>query len=108
MRLRHSFGQQIGSLFQVGSGLRELLLRGFDSYLLFFSGTRDPFCDLSLFRPVLDRLQTPWALEVVEEGDDPRIVNWGILDLGALLCGPRNPNCVNCPLAKKCNYASVT
>jgi uncharacterized protein len=37
--------------------------------MLFFSGTRDPFCDLSLLRPVLDRLQSPWDLEIIDGGD---------------------------------------
>lgn len=37
--------------------------------MLFFSGTRDPFCDLFRFRPVLGRLRAPWKLEVIEDGD---------------------------------------
>lgn len=37
--------------------------------LLFFEGTRDPFCDLSLLRPVLDRLTCPVRLEIIRDGD---------------------------------------
>jgi hypothetical protein len=35
----------------------------------FFAGTRDTLCDLALLERVLDRLKTPWHLEVVEGGD---------------------------------------
>ena len=31
--------------------------------------------------------------------------NWGLLDLGALVCKPR-PSCEKCPLRRKCNYYS--
>jgi hypothetical protein len=37
--------------------------------MLFFVGTRDPLCDLELLRGVLDRLQAPWSLEVIDTGD---------------------------------------
>ena len=32
--------------------------------------------------------------------------NLGILDLGALICVPRNPKCVECPLTKICDFPS--
>ncbi len=37
--------------------------------MLFFAGTRDPLCDLSLLRPVLDGLRAPHDLEVISGGD---------------------------------------
>lgn len=37
--------------------------------LLFFAGTRDSLCDLSLLRKALKELSIPWALEVIEGGD---------------------------------------
>jgi hypothetical protein len=37
--------------------------------MLFFAGTRDPLCDLSLLKGVLSRLTSPWQLEVIEGGD---------------------------------------
>jgi predicted alpha/beta-hydrolase family hydrolase len=37
--------------------------------MLFFAGTRDPLCDLSLLKGVLNRLTSPWDLEVVEGGN---------------------------------------
>jgi hypothetical protein len=37
--------------------------------MLFFSGTRDPFCDLPLLRQLLTKLGAPWQLEVIDGGD---------------------------------------
>ncbi len=37
--------------------------------LLFFAGTRDSLCDLSLLRKILKKLSVPWDLEVIEGGD---------------------------------------
>jgi len=30
--------------------------------------------------------------------------NWGLLDLGAVICTPRQPNCSSCPLNMGCSY----
>lgn len=37
--------------------------------LLFFAGTRDSLCDLSLLKRVVKQLSVPWGLEVIEDGD---------------------------------------
>jgi predicted alpha/beta-hydrolase family hydrolase len=37
--------------------------------MLFFTGTRDPLCDLDLLDGVLGRIAAPWSLEVIESGD---------------------------------------
>jgi predicted alpha/beta-hydrolase family hydrolase len=37
--------------------------------MLFFAGTRDPLCDLTLLEGVLGRIPAPWSLEVIESGD---------------------------------------
>lgn len=37
--------------------------------MLFFAGTRDPLCDLEILRTVLDRVKTPWRLDIIEGGD---------------------------------------
>ena len=34
--------------------------------------------------------------------------NWALLDLGALVCRPRRPLCVHCPLKGLCWYASAS
>ena len=37
--------------------------------LLFFQGTRDPFCHLPTFQETYDRLKAPSRLEIIENGD---------------------------------------
>jgi predicted alpha/beta-hydrolase family hydrolase len=49
--------------------LRDAHLYSLGIPLLFFEGTRDPFCRLDLLRPVLAKLKAPWKLEVIEGGD---------------------------------------
>jgi len=49
--------------------LRDAHLYRIEIPMLFFAGTRDPLCDLSLLRPVLDGLHAPHDLEVVSGGD---------------------------------------
>ncbi len=40
-------------------------------------------------------------LQLVPE-DDPAGFNQGLMDLGRVICTPRNPGCESCPLAKVC------
>lgn len=49
--------------------LRDEHLYEIDRPMLFFAGTRDPLCDLSLLLRVLNRLRAPWELEVIDGGD---------------------------------------
>lgn len=42
------------------------------------------------------------AEELVAACDDPRALNQGLMELGAMLCKPANPACLLCPLAKEC------
>ena len=49
--------------------LRDAHLYRIPAPMLFFTGTRDTFCDLNILKSVLDRLQAPWDLEVIEGGD---------------------------------------
>jgi hypothetical protein len=37
--------------------------------MLFFAGTRDTLCDISLLNQVLGRLNVTWDLEIIEGGD---------------------------------------
>ncbi|MBN2516400.1 MAG: dienelactone hydrolase family protein [Deltaproteobacteria bacterium] len=37
--------------------------------MLFFAGTRDPFCDMTTLKDVLCRLDTSWDLETIDGGD---------------------------------------
>jgi A/G-specific adenine glycosylase len=38
----------------------------------------------------------------IESSGDPSSFNQAIMELGALLCTPRNPNCTGCPIAAGC------
>jgi len=42
------------------------------------------------------------AEELVAACDDPRALNQGLMELGALICTPRNPSCLVCPLRESC------
>jgi len=46
----------------------------------------------------------PWiaAEAFVKACDDPRMLNQGLMELGALICTPRNPSCDACPVRKHC------
>jgi A/G-specific adenine glycosylase len=37
--------------------------------------------------------------------DNPQDFNYAMLDLGALICLPKNPECEICPLSERCFYA---
>jgi len=37
--------------------------------MLFFAGTKDSLCDLELLKGVLNKVQAPWDLEVIQGGD---------------------------------------
>ena len=43
-----------------------------------------------------------YARAVVEAGAQPGAVNEGLMELGALVCRPRNPLCLDCPLQSGC------
>jgi len=49
--------------------LRDAHLSAIKSPMLFFAGTRDPFCDLDLMRPVCRRLGDQATLEIIDGGD---------------------------------------
>jgi A/G-specific adenine glycosylase len=42
-----------------------------------------------------------WAEELIPAGK-ARYFNQGMMELGALICAPNNPKCVQCPLNKEC------
>jgi A/G-specific adenine glycosylase len=61
-------------------------------------------------RDLADIRHDPWlqaaAQYLVEQGD-PKIINWAVLDLGALVCKPRTPSCGDCPLNDRCSLANT-
>ena len=49
--------------------LRDAHLYGIKVPMLFFAGTRDPLCDLSMLQGVLKALKAPWVLEIIKGGN---------------------------------------
>ena len=79
-------------------------------------GAATPILDGNVIR-VLTRLQAVtgdprdravnaklWSMAqaLVEATDDPSALNQGLMELGALICIPRGPNCPACPLCSAC------
>lgn len=68
---------------------------------------RAPIVDGNVAR-VLSRLFAdggdawPHATRLVEACRSPRALNQGLMELGALICKPRNPTCLLCPLRNDC------
>lgn len=87
-----------------------------NAILLFQEGRAAPLLDTNMAR-VLERYlrprkladirHDPWLQEaawyLVGQGE-PREINWAILDLGAVICAPRNPKCSICPLGRGCSF----
>lgn len=55
-----------------------------------------------LASPELMREAWRRAEELVAASKSPRDFNQGLMELGALVCTPRNPSCGRCPLRKHC------
>jgi predicted alpha/beta-hydrolase family hydrolase len=49
--------------------LRDAHLADIKIPMLYFSGTRDPLCDLALLENVLKKLDVDWDLDIIEGGD---------------------------------------
>lgn len=80
-------------------------------------GKPEPLLDSNMAR-VLERVFGPRKLADIRydpylqrlsrrvvAGRVPRVINWAILDLGALICTPRSPRCAVCPLNQRCRFA---
>jgi A/G-specific adenine glycosylase len=42
------------------------------------------------------------AAALVDACKSPRMLNQSLMELGAMICTPRNPSCLLCPVAKRC------
>ena len=51
------------------SKIRDAHLYQVEIPMLFFAGTRDTLCDLTILQSVLDKLPAPWELEIIKGGD---------------------------------------
>lgn len=89
-----------------------------NAILLVCHGLPEPLLDTNMAR-VLERFYGPRKLADIRYDpylqdlsrrvvncDDPKIINWAILDLAAAICKIKNPICESCPLNKKCSFAN--
>lgn len=87
-----------------------------NAILLLVHNKPEPLLDVNMAR-VLERCFGPRDLvdirydpylqdlsRQVVAGKNPRITNWAILDLAALVCTSQNPRCASCPLRRQCQY----
>jgi A/G-specific adenine glycosylase len=83
---------------------------------LFLFGSPMPLLDINMAR-VLERYLRPSTLSdirhdpwlraasshLIKSARDTKKTNWAILDIGALYCHARSPNCEICPIKKGCS-----
>jgi A/G-specific adenine glycosylase len=58
--------------------------------------------DEPLASPALMRAAWREAERLVEASRSPRDFNQGLMEIGALICTPRKPDCASCPLRRHC------
>lgn len=58
-------------------------------------------------RPRTDKLIWQFAEKLVPKGK-AKEYNRAILDFAALVCTAKKPNCLNCPISKKCDYFAIS
>src|SRR5260221_13819514 len=58
--------------------------------------------DAALGSPGLQREAWKRAEELVAAAKSPRMLNQALMELGAMVCTPRNPSCLVCPVAGQC------
>jgi A/G-specific adenine glycosylase len=82
---------------------------------------RAPIADGNVIRIVarLERVESPWrsrplearawevAALLVDRCRSPRALNQGLMELGARVCRPKNPDCGSCPVARYCEARSA-
>ena len=87
---------------------------------IFVHGQREPLLDTNMAR-ILERYFGPRTLADIRYDpglqslarrlvakEDPRRVNWAVLDFGALVCIARRPRCSICPLRSGCRFVRET
>lgn len=87
-----------GAISSIVAGAREPIVDGnVARVLLRVHGCRDAPDEPATVRWLWER-----AGEWVIEAHDPSAANEGLMELGALVCSPRAPQCGTCPLARRC------
>ncbi|NNE26836.1 MAG: A/G-specific adenine glycosylase [Saprospiraceae bacterium] len=56
-------------------------------------------------RPVLNQIQV--ACKKLIKDQQPSVFNQAIMELGALVCTPKNPNCTECPIKNHCSARAL-
>ena len=110
----------LGGIFPLSRSEIELL-SGVGQYVanaieLFVHGKPLPLLDTNMARVVervfgprkmADIRYDPWLQQTCRDlvaGDNPVKTNWALIDVGSLICRPRNPRCEECPLLYCCQY----
>lgn len=62
--------------------------------------------DAPLGSPAFERQAWARAAELVEACSSPRAFNQGLMEVGALVCRPKNPSCGECPVRTACTANS--
>ncbi len=88
-----------------------------NAVLVLVHGVAAPLLDVNMSR-VLERVfgkreladirHDPYLQDLAQRvvtGERTQELNWAILDLGALVCTPRNPRCEQCPQRRACGHA---
>jgi A/G-specific adenine glycosylase len=87
-----------GAIASIAHGRREPIVDGNVARIL----ARIFAIDSPLGSPALMREAWSRAEELVASSKSPRDFNQGLMELGALICTPRNPLCGQCPLRRQC------
>jgi A/G-specific adenine glycosylase len=87
-----------GAIASIVAGSREPIVDGnVARVLLRLHGCADAPDDAGTVRWLWERAED-WVIEA----HDPSAANEGLMELGALVCTPRSPQCATCPLARRC------
>jgi A/G-specific adenine glycosylase len=86
-----------GSMASIVGGHREPIVDGNVNRLLARLACDDGPQDASMARRMWER-----AAALVEASGDPGMLNEGMMELGATVCGPASPSCDACPLRDGC------
>jgi A/G-specific adenine glycosylase len=122
-RALRKLGAELASKYKgmVPSNLRDLMTLPYvgryaaNAVLCFAFGQRRPVVDANVARifsrflgidPPFGKLESAEQYWELAKRATPRkgvrYHNWSLLDLGSLVCTPRNPSCVRCPLSERC------
>lgn len=87
-----------GAIASIAHGQRAPIVDGNIARIL----SRLTGIDEPLGSPALMRAAWRESEALVEACTRPRDFNQGLMEIGALLCKPRNPECASCPLTRHC------